>query len=648
MQNQRMFKTTKLSLSTALAFISLSAFVGILPSSETQASRARPRTVAASENVRLALPRDLSEAADAGKMGLDFEPVQSRQKAMAFASLYVQHRRQSGRNQRTNSQFQRECEIAIAKKDQLDSSMGVTSFICAHDQERRQRPDLNLMMRRSKAERKDVASQLVDEHWEAVQDIPYQNVVGIVGSIQTKAELIKTGRTLSSKSECVGAKAATAIAYKLEEHFPEKESVEIARALYKYASGCGTDFASAKASYRLALLDVWRNDCDRVPELMTKVEQNPEASQFISRAKYWRAYCSEILGQKDSSREARESLLVQHPMSFHNLAANGNTAKSIDWITRETAPPIAFRSLVRPDLNGMIRSIETLIKVGSSDLAAEFADRAISKIQQTEPEVRLYIAALMHNTNHALAKFKIMTALFNDAPRTVSGPTMRLFFPLWFFDLVEPQSGEELDPLLVTALIRQESAFNIKAQSRVGARGLMQLMPATARMLAPVRKSKLFDPKTNIALGTLYLRKRLAQYNGDVELTLAAYNAGFARVDEWKRRYPTDNRILFIDLIPFKETRDYVSSILRNYYWYTKLYGAKVGAHQESANEETPNGDRQTASADEPSVTSNPASLPASIQGVDLSSVYQAITRAQSGLVRQPAAAPVKPAESAN
>jgi len=644
MQNQRMFKKTEIPISTALAFASLSLLIGILPSSETQASRARPRTVAASENVRLALPRDLSEAAEAGKMGLDFEHASSREKAMAFAALYVQYRRQSGKNHRTAAQFQRECDSPTSD---------LVSAICEHDQERRHRPDTSSVIKRSKAERKDVADQLVDEHWEAVHDIPYQNVVGIVGSIQTKADLIKTGKSLSSQSQCVGAKAATAIAYKLEEHFPEKESVEVARALYKYASECGTDFAkdfaSAKASYRLALLDVWRNECDRVPDLMAKVEQNPEAGQFISRAKYWRAYCSEILGQKDSSRDARESLLVQHPMTFHNLAANGNTAKSIDWITRETAPPIAFRSLVRPDLNGLIRSIETLIKLGSSDLAAEFADRANAKIQQTEPEVRLYIAAMMHKTNHALAKFKIMTALFQDVPRTVSGPTMRLYFPLWFFDLVEPQSGAELDPLLVTALIRQESAFNIHAQSRVGARGLMQLMPATARMLAPVRKSKLFDPKTNIALGTQYLRKRLAQYNGDVELTLAAYNAGFSRVDEWKRRYPTDNRILFFDLIPFKETRDYVSSILRNYYWYTKLYGSKVAAHQEVTKVvATTNENRHPARTEEPSVTALPASLPATVPGVDLSSVFQAITRAQSGLVRQPAAASVTPVETTN
>jgi soluble lytic murein transglycosylase len=100
----------------------------------------------------------------------------------------------------------------------------------------------------------------------------------------------------------------------------------------------------------------------------------------------------------------------------------------------------------------------------------------------------------------------------------------------------------------------------------------MQVMPATARMIASVRTTALSDPQTNIKVGTKYFTKRLAQYNGDVELTLAAYNAGFARVDQWLKRYPTDNKLLFLDFIPFKETREYVSTILRNYYWYVKLY----------------------------------------------------------------------------
>jgi soluble lytic murein transglycosylase len=156
----------------------------------------------------------------------------------------------------------------------------------------------------------------------------------------------------------------------------------------------------------------------------------------------------------------------------------------------------------------------------------------------------------------------------------VSTTTMKMYFPLHYFDLIKPVE-DQIDPLLVLSLIRQESAFNKQARSIVGARGLMQVMPTTARMIASVRPTALFDPKTNIKVGTKYLLKRLTQYDGDVELTLAAYNAGFGRVDQWLRRYPTANKVLFLDFIPFKETREYVATILRNYYWYVKLYEAK-------------------------------------------------------------------------
>lgn len=592
-------------------------------SSTLEASRARLRITAASENVRLAIPRTLTETADRGAVGLDFDDPAARESALQIGAKYLQMRRQP----RLRAAFEKECEKSSPQATNLSATF------CALEADRQKKTDTSQDVRRTKSEKREVADQLLGEHWEAVSEIPYQSVVGIVGAFKTQGDLMQMGRALASKSECIGSKAATAIAYKLEEHFPDAEAVKVARSLYAYASGCGTDFAAAKAAYRLALLDVWQNQCDRVPDLMMKVEQNPDASQFRSRAKYWRAYCAEVLGEKEVSREAREGLLIEYPMTFHNLAANGNQGGAIDWITRDVPAPIAFRSLVRPDKNALLTAIETMVKLKAVDLAAEIVDRQALAIQQFEPEVRLYVAALMHKHNQALPKFKVLASLFQDSPRLVSGSTMRLYFPLWFFDVIGPHSGASLDPLLVTALIRQESAFNTRARSRVGARGLMQLMPATARMLAGVRANKLFDPTTNVALGTQYLRKRLAQYNGDVELTLAAYNAGFSRVDEWKKRYPTENRILFLDLIPFRETRDYVSSILRNYYWYTKLYGTDaVVTLQRSMRNPAVAAKSMTDHATsrkalKPSTTAELAAT------VDLAPTFQAITRAQAGLV---------------
>jgi soluble lytic murein transglycosylase-like protein len=71
-----------------------------------------------------------------------------------------------------------------------------------------------------------------------------------------------------------------------------------------------------------------------------------------------------------------------------------------------------------------------------------------------------------------------------------------------------------------------------------------------------------------------FFSRLVERYDGNVEFALAAYNAGPERVDVWRMRYPVENRLLFLDLIPFKETREYVASIARNYYWYQRLYPA--------------------------------------------------------------------------
>jgi soluble lytic murein transglycosylase len=96
--------------------------------------------------------------------------------------------------------------------------------------------------------------------------------------------------------------------------------------------------------------------------------------------------------------------------------------------------------------------------------------------------------------------------------------------------------GSKLDPFLVTALIRQESAFNEHARSPVGALGLMQLMPETARRMERVSKRELLDAKTNVRLGVKYFTGLLARFDSDPELALAAYNAGPEKVDDWRRR----------------------------------------------------------------------------------------------------------------
>ncbi len=158
----------------------------------------------------------------------------------------------------------------------------------------------------------------------------------------------------------------------------------------------------------------------------------------------------------------------------------------------------------------------------------------------------------------------------------------RMLFPLpWWNSIKKQAETTGLDPYLVAGLIRQESEFNPDAVSPSNARGLMQLLPSTARRMAKqmqgsrsryFRLASLSQPEYNVTYGTYYLRQLLNQFNGSLEQSLAAYNAGENRVVEWLQAGNFDEPAEFVENIPFTETREYVQAIMRNVAVYKKLY----------------------------------------------------------------------------
>ena len=156
--------------------------------------------------------------------------------------------------------------------------------------------------------------------------------------------------------------------------------------------------------------------------------------------------------------------------------------------------------------------------------------------------------------------------------------------PLRHDDIIRQQARDkDLDPALIAAVIYEESRFR-DTTSRAGAKGLMQIVPGTARFIASRSGGTAFElrdlgtPQINIAYGSWYLRHLLDKYDGDEGLALAAYNAGLGNVDAWIAEAEASGQDLEIpEGIPFDETREYVAGVLDARDAYREQYARELG-----------------------------------------------------------------------
>jgi len=158
-------------------------------------------------------------------------------------------------------------------------------------------------------------------------------------------------------------------------------------------------------------------------------------------------------------------------------------------------------------------------------------------------------------------------------------PILTWYYPLEYWESIERHARfHQIDPLLVAAVMRVESAFDPYAISSKGARGLMQIMPETAVWaaerigLSDFKLEQLFDPEVNIAIGVWYLATLRQEFGGEMVIALAAYNGGRGNVARWLREEAWSGRFETVDDIPFPETRGYVRKVYSAYQWYRFIY----------------------------------------------------------------------------
>jgi soluble lytic murein transglycosylase len=281
---------------------------------------------------------------------------------------------------------------------------------------------------------------------------------------------------------------------------------------------------------------------------------------------YWLARAQEQLGNKNAAQALYQQLAQQR--NYYGFLSASRIG--VPLVIPNQPLSISHDEVKAFIENPAIQRMKALYAIGDILRGNVEWWYAIAKMTPKQA----YVAATM------AAKWKLYALALATAGKLPYQDDVALRFPRAFWPAVKKQAAAlNMDPAFIYAIIRQESMFNNTAASWVGAQGLMQLMPATADMLIqqdklPVAwKHKLSEPAVNIELGSLYLNRLLTANSANPALAAAAYNAGPGKVQKWLPLTGQMDADIWIDIIPYTETRTYVKHVLTYMVVYQSLLG---------------------------------------------------------------------------
>jgi len=301
------------------------------------------------------------------------------------------------------------------------------------------------------------------------------------------------------------------------------------------------------------------------------IAKSPYASRWdASAAAFWAARANLVTRQpKEVNRWLKIAAEDRH--TFYGMLARRALGldTNFDW----NAPKLDSDDLSRIKASPGARRALALLQVGEHRGAEDELRKVYSSADQDLAQSILALA--LHGEFPGLA-MRIGVKMARDSGHVLDAALYPV--PSW-----KPQQGYTIDRALLFAVMRQESHFDAKAQSSAGARGLMQIMPGTAKFISDnfpdgedEDGTQLFDPVSNTAMGQKYLGHLLEDdsVRGNLLLLAAAYNGGPAKVAEWKKRIDDQgDPLLFLESIPSRETRGFVERVLANMWIYQQRLG---------------------------------------------------------------------------
>ncbi len=379
-----------------------------------------------------------------------------------------------------------------------------------------------------------------------------------------------------SSREAAEAKVLRAKYYVTDEIDYAKAVADLSKAIDAGAMGAdGENLWNLGWTYTL-----WRKSDEALSTYARYIAAYPDGD-WKTNSLFWSAKILDRLG-RTAERDAKAAQIVaEYPFSYYayrakelwptsnQQPATSNSFPDLDAeLAKVNEPRLAtVRELLEIDLP---RAAAREMKL----LAARYADN---------PGVQFMLADVYVRGGEPFKANGVLQRVFRPFVRhggaNIPPRFWQILFPLPYWETIRTEAQRRgLDPYLVASIIRQESGFEPSTVSNAGAVGLMQIMPeeasriAAAASLDSVTRDDLFDPAKNIAVGAAEYSQKLALMNGNATLAIASYNAGEAAVQQWAAKTPIDDSDLFIESIPYAETRLYVKTVTRNRSEYRRIY----------------------------------------------------------------------------
>lgn len=316
----------------------------------------------------------------------------------------------------------------------------------------------------------------------------------------------------------------------------------------------------------------------------SEMESRFPASVLYERSAYWSARASQKLGDTESAKSYFNKLMMRSPFSYYGVLAKRRAEEfgiELDQIPKQL---LSIQSSSQGSKAGL--HLEKAIKLFELGFRADGIDEFMkARSVKTDDKYFWYTAArITYGEGIYDQAISISKIYFKDVVAglaEVQDPEFwNMAYPRGYMNAVTYEAKQNsLDPLIVYALIKEESSYNPAAVSSAGAVGLMQIMPTTGEFIAEkislknYNNSFLEDYRINVKMGSWYLASLLSQFDGDLIKALAAYNGGPGNAAKWEGKFGNLEDDEFIESIPIWETKEYVKKVLRSYWEYKRIYG---------------------------------------------------------------------------